>query len=75
MAALPTNYNLKMLSENIDRVLLKLSQCTEIEIRDVHRTSGVIQVATKNLENVADIPEIMGVDKDKKIYFKRMVII
>lgn len=75
MAALLTNYNLKMLSDDIDRVLLRLSQCSEIEIRDVNRTSGIIQVATKNLENVADIPEIMGVDKDKKFYFKRMAII
>jgi hypothetical protein len=72
---LTKNYNLKVLSENIDRVLLKLSLCSNVEIRNVLRRAGMIQIKAVNLDSVSDISEIQTVEKDKNFYINRIAII
>lgn len=72
---LTTNYNLKVLSENIDRVLLKLTLCSNVEIRNVFRRTGLIQIKANTLDNISDISEIQTVEKDTKFYINRIAII
>ncbi len=72
---LMTNYNLVVLSENIDRVVLKLSHCSNVEIRNVLRRAGIIQIKANNLDNISEISEIQTVEKDKKFYINRIAII
>ena len=69
------NYNLKVLSENIDRVVLKLSECSNVEIRDVFRRAGTIQVKALTLDAISNISEIQTVEKDNKFYINRIAII
>ena len=69
------NYNLKVLSENIDRVVLKLSECSNVEIRDVLRRAGTIQVKALTLDGISAIAEIQRVEKDNKFYINRIAII
>lgn len=69
------NYNLKVLSENIDRVLLKLTLCSNVEIRNVFRRTGLIQIKANTLDNISDISEIQTVEKDTKFYINRIAII
>lgn len=69
------NYNLKVLNENIDRVVLKLSECSNVEIRNIFRRNGLIQIKAKTLDNVSNIQEIMTVEKDTKFYINRIAII
>lgn len=69
------NYNLKVLSENIDRVVLKLSECSNVEIRDVLRRTNTIQVKAVTLDAISAISEIQTVEKDNKFYINRIAII
>lgn len=69
------NYNLKVLNENIDCVILKLSNCSNVEIRDVLRRAGTIQVKALTLEGISTISEIQTIEKDNKFYFNRIAII
>lgn len=73
--SLMRNYNLKVLSENIDRVVLKLSECSNVEIRDVLRRSGTIQIKALTLDGISAISEIQNVEKDNKFYINRIAII
>ena len=69
------NYNLKVLKENIDHVLLKLCTCSNVEIRNVFRLTGMIQIKAVNLDNISEISEIQTIEKDTKFYIKRVAII
>lgn len=73
--SLMTNYNVKVLKENIDRVVLKLSECSNVEIRDVLRRSGTIQIKALTLDKVSSISEIQSIEKDTKFYISRIAII
>lgn len=69
------NYNLYMAANNIDRVILKLSECANIEIRNVGRRNGLIQVKAENLEKLSQITEILNIEKDNRFYINRIAII
>lgn len=68
-------YNLKIATENIDRVVLKLSNCSNVEIRDIVRRAGLIKISAHNLDMVSEINEIQTIEKDKKFYFNNIEII
>lgn len=70
-----SNYNLKVLSENIDAVILKLTYCDNVEVRNVFRRSNLIQIKAKTLDRIASIAEILTVEKDTKFYINRIAII
>jgi hypothetical protein len=70
-----TNYNLKVLTNDIDHVLLKLTLCPNVEIRNVFRRTGIIQIKANTLDNVSDISEVLTVEKDNKFYINRIAII
>jgi len=69
------NYNLKVNNENIDSVILKLSECANVEIRNIARRSGLIQVKALTLEKISAIAEILNVEKDTKFYINRIAIL
>jgi hypothetical protein len=69
------NYNLKVLAENIDLVVLKLTKCSNVEIRNVFRRTGLIQVKAKTLDNISNIAEVTQIEKDTKFYINRIAII
>lgn len=70
-----SNYNLKVLSENIDAVILKLTYCDNVEVRNVFRRNNLIQIKAKTLDRIASIAEILTVEKDTKFYINRIAII
>jgi hypothetical protein len=69
------NYNLSVRNENIDSVILKLTECANVEIRNIGRRTGLIQVKAKTLDKIAEITEILNVEKDKKFYINRIAIL
>jgi hypothetical protein len=69
------NYNLKVDNENIDSVILKLTKCANVEIRNIGRRTGMIQVKAKTLETISSINEILTVEKDTKFYINRIAIL
>lgn len=73
--AVMNNYNLRVLNENIDKVILKLTDCTNVEIRHILRKNGLIQVKAKNLDSIASIGEIVHIEKDTKFYISHIAII
>lgn len=69
------NYNLQVNSENIDSVILKLTKCSNVEIRNIIRRSGLIQVKAETLEAIACITEVLNIEKDKKFYINYVAIL
>lgn len=69
------NYNLRVDNENIDSVILKLSECANVEIRDIGRRTGLIRVKALTLEKISNIAEILTVEKDTKFYINRIAIL
>lgn len=69
------NYNLKVLNENIDRVVLKLGECSNVEIRDILRRTNTIQIKALTLDAISKISEIQSVEKDNRFYINRIAII
>jgi len=75
MSIIAANYNLRVLTENIDSVLTQLSKCSNVEIRNVFRRSGRIQVKAQTLETISAIAEVMNVERDTKFYINRIAIL
>lgn len=69
------NYNLKVKNENIDSVILKLTKCANVEIRNIGRRSGMIQVKALTLDTISSISEVLTVEKDTKFYINRIAIL
>lgn len=69
------NYNLSVRNENIDSVILKLTECANVEIRNIGRRTGLIQIKALTLDKISEIAEILNVEKDKKFYINRIAII
>ena len=69
------NYNLMVKNENIDSVILKLTKCANVEIRNIGRRTGLIQIKAKTLETISSIHEILTVEKDTKFYINRIAIL
>ena len=69
------NFNLKVENENIDLVILKLTMFSNVEIRNIKRLAGLIQIKTSSLDNLSDISEILTIDIDKKLYINRIALI
>lgn len=69
------NYNLKVNNENIDSVILKLTECANVEIRDIGRRIGLIRVKALTLDKICVITEILSVEKDTKFYINRIAIL
>lgn len=69
------NYNLKVNNENIDSVVLKLTECANVEIRNVMRRTGLIQVKALTLDKISAINEVLTVEKDTKFYINLIAII
>jgi hypothetical protein len=69
------NYNLHVSNENIDCVILKLSKCSNVEIRNILRRSGLIQIKADTLAAIAEIGEIVTIEKDTRFYINAIAII
>jgi hypothetical protein len=69
------NYNLKVDNENIDSVILKLTKCANVEIRNIGRRTGMIQIKAKTLDTISSINEILTVERDTKFYINRIAIV
>lgn len=68
-------YNLYMSNDDIDRVVLLLSGYQNIEIREVNRRIGIIQIKAEEIGNISDIPQILNIEIDTKFYINRIAII
>jgi len=68
-------YNLFMCNNEIDRVLLQLSKYSNIEIREINRRIGSIQIKTENIQSLYEIPQIVNIEIDTKLYINRIAII
>jgi len=75
MSIAAANYNLRVLNENIDSVLTQLTKCSNVEIRNVFRRSGLILVKTQTLDVIYSITEVLNVEKDTKFYINRIAIL
>lgn len=64
-----------MSNNDIDRVVLQLCECPEIEIKDVNRRVGIIRIKCENLSKVTEIPQILKVELDTKFYINSIAII
>jgi hypothetical protein len=69
------NYNIRVLSENMDSVLLNLWKLSNIEIRNVFRKTGLIQIKTTTLDNITYISDVLTIEKDTKFYINRIAIL
>lgn len=69
------NYNLHVSNENIDSVILKLSKCSNVEIRNILRRSGLIQIKAETLGAIGEIAEIVTIEKDTRFYINAIAII
>lgn len=69
------NYNLSVSKENIDCVVLKLTRCANVEIRNIGRRTGLIQIKALTLDKISAISEILNVEKDKTFYINRIAIL
>ena len=69
------NYNLKVNTNDIDFVVLKLTDCPNVEIRDIGRIIGLIRVQAETLEKISEIAEILFVEKDTRFYINRIAIL
>jgi hypothetical protein len=69
------NYNLKVNNENIDSVILKLTNCANVEIRNIKRCCNLIQIKAITLEKIMPIAEILTVEIDTKFYINRIAIL
>lgn len=57
------NFTIKVETCNVDKVIYKLSE-KNINIIDVIRASGIIQINTKSTVILQDISEILNVKRD-----------
>lgn len=64
-----------MANGDIDRVVLLLSECPNVEIRDVNRRIGKVCVKAINLNEISEIPQVLRVEVDTKFYINRIAII
>jgi nitrate reductase NapAB chaperone NapD len=62
------SYVLKVKSEDIDAVVLKLAGCDQVEIKNVWRLIGSVVIKAKSLDVVSSINEVLQVEKQKKFY-------
>lgn len=68
-------YNLFMSNDDIDRVVLLLSTYPSVEIREVNRRIGIIQIKAEDIGTVSDIPQILNIEIDNRFYINRIAII
>ncbi len=60
-----STYILKVKSENIDSVILKLIGCKNVEINRVLRLIGSINVKAQDLDHISNISEVLTIQKQK----------
>jgi nitrate reductase NapAB chaperone NapD len=62
------SYVLKVKSEDIDAVVLKLASCEQVEIKNVWRLIGSVVIKAKSLDVIASMNEVLQVEQQKNFY-------
>lgn len=61
-----------MANEDIDHVILRLSECPNVEIRDIKRRTGIITIKAENLTKISEIIQILRIELDTKFYINHI---